>query len=164
MKMRFWQKTYIFTLALFLICLNVGILSLTFYTYQKNVEGTETTVIAEQYYVAQSFERDYEDMVKSNHSSSPSLLMQSFGAYYGKKGLYLAFERNGETVYSNFTNDYNIEKNALLHTDFDGERHILISSEICQGKYEMIFAKNVESLDTEFRMLMFSYTITAILL
>ena len=163
MKMRFWQKTYIFTLALFLICLNVGILSLTFYTYQKNVEGTETTVIAEQYYVAQSFERDYEDMVKSNHSSSPSLLMQSFGAYYGKKGLYLAFERNGETVYSNFTNDYNIEKNALLHTDFDGERHILISSEICQGKYEMIFAKNVESLDTEFRMLMFSYTITAIL-
>lgn len=162
MKMRFWQKTYIFTLVLFLICLNVGILSLTVYTYQKNVEATETAVTAEQYYVAMSFERDYEDMTKSNSYSSPSLLMQSFGTYYANKGLYLAFEEKGETIYTNFTNDYTIEHNALLHTDFDGKRHIVISSEICGGKYEMIFAKNVESLDSEFQALMLTYTFTAI--
>ena len=162
MKMRFWQKTYIFTLVLFLICLNVGILSLTVYTYQKNVEATETAVTAEQYYVAMSFERDYEDMTESSAYSSPSLLMQSFGAYYANKGLYLAFEENGEVVYSNFTNEYDIDKNALLHTDFDGKRHIVISSEICGGKYEMIFAKNVESLDSEFQALMLTYAFTAI--
>ena len=134
MKMRFWQKTYIFTLVLFLICLNVGILSLTVYTYQKNVEATETAVTAEQYYVAMSFERDYKDMTESNSYSSPSLLMQSFGTYYANKGLYLAFEEKGEVIYSNFTNEYDIDKNALLHTDFDGKRHIVISSEICGGK------------------------------
>ena len=162
MKMRFWQKTYIFTLVLFLICLNIGILSLTVYTYRKNVEATETAVTAEQYYVAMSFERDYKDMTESNSYSSPLLLMQSFGTYYANKGLYLAFEENGEVIYSNFTNDYDIEKNALLHTDFDGKRHIVISSEICDGKYEMIFAKNVESLDSEFRSLMLTYALTAI--
>ena len=162
MKMRFWQKTYIFTLVLFLICLNVGILSLTVYTYQKNVEATETAVTAEQYYVARSFERDFEDMTESNAYSSPSLLMQSFGTYYANKGLYLAFEENGETVYTNFTNEYTIEDNALLHTDFDGKRHIVISSEICDGKYVMIFAKNVETLDSEFQALMLTYAFTAI--
>ncbi len=162
MKMRFWQKTYIFTLVLFLICLNVGILSLTVYTYQKNVEATEIAVIAEQYYVAMSFERDFENMTESNSYSSPSLLMQSFGTYYANKGLYLAFEENGEVIYSNFTNEYDIDKNALLHTDFDGKRHIVISSEICGGKYEMIFAKNVESLDSEFQSLMLTYAFTAI--
>ena len=162
MKMRFWQKTYIFTLLLFLICLNVGILSLTVYTYQKNVEATETAVTAEQYYVAMSFERDYKDMTESNSYSSPSLLMQSFGTYYANKGLFLAFEENGEVIYSNFTNEYDIDKNALLHTDFDGKRHIVISSEICEGKYEMIFAKNVESLDSEFQALMLTYAFTAI--
>ena len=162
MKMRFWQKTYIFTLVLFLICLNVGILSLTVYTYQKNVEVTETAVTAEQYYVAMSFERDYKDMTESNSYSSPSLLMQSFGTYYANKGLCLAFEENGETIYTNFTNDYTIEDNALLHTDFDGKRHIVISSEICDGKYVMIFAKNVESLDSEFQALMLTYAFTAI--
>lgn len=162
MKMRFWQKTYIFTLVLFLICLNVGILSLTVYTYQKNVESTETAVTAEQYYVAMSFERDYKEMTESNSNSSPSLLMQSFGTYYANKGLFLAFEENGEVIYSNFTNEYGIDKNALLHTDFDGKRHIVISSEICDGKYEMIFAKDVESLDSEFQALMLTYALTAI--
>ena len=162
MKMRFWQKTYIFTLLLFLICLNIGILSLTVYTYQKNVASTETAVTAEQYYVAMSFERDYKEMTESNSNSSPSLLMQSFGTYYANKGLFLAFEENGEVIYSNFTNEYDINKNALLHTDFDGKRHIVISSEICDGKYEMIFAKDVESLDSEFQALMLSYALTAI--
>lgn len=162
MKMRFWQKTYIFTLVLFLICLNVGILSLTVYTYQKNVEATETAVTAEQYYVAMSFERDYEDMTESSSYNSPALLMQSFGSYYASKGLFLAFEENGEVIYSNSTNEYDIEENALLHTDFDGKRHIVISSEICSGKYVMIFAKNVESLDSEFQSLMLTYALTAI--
>lgn len=162
MKMRFWQKTYIFTLVLFLICLNVGILSLTVYTYQKNVEATETAVTAEQYYVAMSFERDYKDMTESNSYSSPSLLMQSFGSYYSNKGLHLAFKENGDTAYTNFTNDYTIEDNALLHTDLDGKRHIVISSEICDGKYVMIFAKNVEALDSEFQALMVTYAFTAI--
>jgi signal transduction histidine kinase len=162
MKMRFWQKTYIFTLLLFLICLNIGILSLTVYTYQKNVASTETAVTAEQYYVAMSFERDYKEMTESNSNSSPSLLMQSFGTYYANKGLFLAFEENGEVIYSNFTNEYGIDKNALLHTDFDGKRHIVISSEICDGKYEMIFAKDVESLDSEFQALMLTYALTAI--
>ncbi len=162
MKMRFWQKTYIFTLVLFLVCLNVGILSLTVYTYRKNVEATETAVIAEQYYVAMSFERDYDYLTETSAYSSPSLLMQSFGVYYADKGLFLAFKENESTIYSSFTNEYEINKNTLLHTDFEGKRHIVISSEICEGKYDMIFAKNVEFLDSEFRSLMFTYGLTSI--
>ncbi len=162
MKMRFWQKTYIFTLALFLLCLNLGILSLTVYTYRKNVDATETAVTAEQYYVAMSFERDFEDMTEAHSYSSPSLLMQSFGTYYRGKGLYLAFEENGEAVYSNFTDDFDIGKNVLMHTNLGGKRHIVISSEICGGKYVMIFAKNVESLDLEFKSLMIAYVLTAV--
>lgn len=161
MKMRFWQKTYLFTLVLFLICLNIGILSLTVYTYRKNVEATETAVSAEQYYIAMSFERDYKDLTEANANSSPSLLMQSFGTHYGNKGLYLAFQEDGNVIFSNFANDCEIEKNSLLHTDLDGKRHIVISSEICDGKYDFIFAKNVETLDAEFRSLMLTYALTA---
>ena len=91
MKMRFWQKTYIFTLVIFLICLNIGILSLTLYTYQKNIEAAETAVAAEQYYIAMSFERDYDALMESYENASPSLLMQSYGAHYGEKGLFTAF-------------------------------------------------------------------------
>lgn len=161
MKMRFWQKTYIFTLLLFLVCLNICILSLTVYTYRKNVEAAEATASAEQYYIAASFERDYKDLTEANKNASPSLLMQSFGTYYGNKGLYLAFEENGWVAYTNFKNEIEIEKDSLVHTDFDGRRHIVISSEICDGKYNMLFGKSVESLDSEFRSLMLTFILTA---
>ena len=162
MKLKFWQKTYIFTLVLFLICLNVGVLSLTFYTYRNTVEATETAVIAEQHYAAMSFERDYESIGIVNSYSSPSLLMQSYGAHYANKDARIAFEEGSEVVYSNFTNEYKSDSNSLYHTDFDEKRHIVISSEICNGRYKMIFAKNVESLDSEFSSLMITYTLTAV--
>lgn len=161
MKLRFWQKTYIFTLLLFLICLNICILSLTVYTYRRNVKAAEATASAEQYYIAASFERDYKDLTEANGSASPSLLMQSFGIYYGKKGLCLAFEENGKVIYSSFEDDIEAPENALAHTDLNGRRHIVISSDICGGKYNMIFGKSVESLDSEFRSLMLTFTLTA---
>ncbi len=161
MKMRFWQKTYIFTLAIFLICLNIGILSLTLYTYQKNIEAAETAVAAEQYYIAMSFERDYDALMESYENASPSLLMQSYGAHYGEKGLFIAFRKGAEELYSNFKSPYSVDKGTLIHTDFEEKRHILISAMVCDGEYELIIAKNVESLDSEFRSLMTTYSVTA---
>ncbi|MBE6551981.1 MAG: HAMP domain-containing histidine kinase [Ruminococcaceae bacterium] len=161
MKMRFWQKTYLFTLVLFLICLNMGIISLAMYTYRKNVSAAENAVSAEQYYIAMSFERDYADIKAAENATDAFLLMQSYGIYYRVRDVYLAFEENGEAVYSNFRDEYSISENTLLHTQLDGKRHILISSEICDGKYDLIFAKNVEHLDSEFRSLTMIYVLTA---
>lgn len=161
MKMRFWQKTYIFTLVIFLICLNIGILSLTLYTYQKNIEAAETAVAAEQYYIAMSFERDYDALMESYENASPSLLMQSYGAHYGEKGLFIAFRKGAEELYSNFKSPYSVDKGTLIHTVFEEKRHILISAMVCDGEYELIIAKNVESLDSEFRSLMTTYSVTA---
>ncbi len=162
MKMRFWQKTYIFTLILFLLCLNIGILSLTVYTSRKNVDTVESAVKAEQYYIAMNFERDNTHLVTTNTNlASPSLLMQSFGNYYSKKGVFIAFEQDGNIIYSNFKNEYDISSGQLVHTDFDGKRHIVISSSICDGLYDFIFAKDVSSLDEEFGSLIITYVATA---
>ena len=161
MKMRFWQKTYIFTLVIFLICLNIGILSLTLYTYQKNIEAAETAAAAEQYYVAMSFERDYDALIESDENANPSLLMQSYGAHYREKGLFIAFKKGTDELYSSFRNPYSVDKGTLVHAYLDGKRHILISVMICGGEYELIIAKNVEALDSEFRSLMTIYSVTA---
>ncbi len=162
MKMRFWQKTYIFTLILFLVCINIGILSLTVYTHKKNVESAEATASAEQYYIAMSFERDYTDLTESIENASPSLLMQTFGAHYQGKGILLSFKKNGNAVYNNFSEDIEINKDSLIHTDINGNRHIFISSSVCNGEYEMIFGKNISSVDNEFKSLMLTYAFTAL--
>ena len=162
MKMKFWQKTYLFTLILFLLCLNVGILSLTVYTHQKNIEAIESTASAEQNYIALSFERDYDSLVSDHPNATVTLLMQSFGSHYGNKGIYLAFEEKGRLLYTNFPHDYDTPANTIAHTNFDGQRHILISTEICNGTYTLVYGKNVESLHQEFRGLMVTYVITTL--
>ncbi len=155
--MRFWQKTYILTLAVFLICLNAGILSLTYYTYSKSVASAEATASAEQYYIARAFERDLEDI---GEHQSRELLMQSYGTYYSEKGISLSFSTDGKVVYSNISEDIEIKDDVLLHTELDGVRHIVICSSA--GGYRMIFAKNVESLNEEFNSLTFTYVMTAL--
>ncbi len=162
MKMKFWQKTYLFTLILFLLCLNVGILSLTVYTYRKNIEATEITASAEQNYIALSFERDYDSLMSDNPNATVTLLMQSFGAHYGNKGLFLTFEENGRLLYTNFPHNYQPPQNTITHIDFDGQRYILISTDICNGTYTLVYGKNVEALHQEFRGLMVTYVTTAL--
>lgn len=160
--MKFWQKTYLFTLILFLLCLNIGILSLTVYTYRKNIEATEITAFAEQSYIALSFERDHDSLMSDNPNATVTLLMQSFGVHYGNKGLYLTFEENGRLLYTNFPHNYQTPQNTITHTAFDGQRHILISTDICDGAYTLVYGKNVESLHQEFRGLMVTYVTTAL--
>lgn len=159
MKMRFWQKTYILTLVLFLACLNSGILSLTLFTYSKSVRSAEESAGAEQYYIARSFERDLGDMLASGAEQSPSLLMTSYGAYYSERGVFLAFESDGKTLFSNLPEAVEAEEGTLFHKDIGGVRHIIICSDA--GGYSMVFAKNVESLDSEFRALTLTYLLTS---
>lgn len=158
--MRFWQKTYLLTLVLFLICLNAGIISLTLFTHSKSVRSAEETAGAEEYYIARSFERDLEDMLAAGAEQSPSLLMNSYCNYYAPRGVFLAFESGAGTVFSNFPEPIDAEVGTLFHKNIYGARHIVICSEA--GGYKMIFAKNVESLDSEFRALTLTFVLTAL--
>ena len=162
MKMRFWQKTYIFTLILFLFCINVGVLSLTVYTHRKNVQSAEATASAEQYYLAMSFERDYSDLMEMNENPSPTLLMQTFGTHYENQGIMLSFNKGGENIYKNHSEQIEIASDSLIHTEINGERHIVISASVCNGEYELVFGKNISSVDDEFKSLMITYVITAL--
>lgn len=161
MKLRFWQKAYLFTLALFLVCINAGILSLTVYTHSKNVKSAEEAAKAQQYYVAMSFERDVEYI--ENNGGGLALLMEAFGAHYRDKGLAIAFYEGEEVLYSNIPFAYTAEDDTLSHMDVEGERHILITASVCEGRYRLVTAKNVETLDEEFRSLMVLYLLTALL-
>ena len=162
MKMRFWQKTYILTLILFLVCLNAGIISLTLFTHSKSVRSAEETAGAEEYYIARSFERDLEDMLAAGAEQSPMLLMNSYGNFYAQRGVFLAFKNEAETIFSNLPASIDAARGTIFHKNIDGVRYIVICSEA--GGYKLTFAKNVESLDSEFRALTLTYVLTSIVI
>ena len=61
----------------------------------------------EQYYIAKSFERDYEDMNAAGSGASPTLLMQSYGKYYMTQNTLLAFTDGDTVIYSTFLKTIN---------------------------------------------------------
>ena len=162
MKIRFWQKTYILMLALFLVCLNAGIISLTLFTHSRSVRSAEESAVAEEYYVARSFERDLEDMLAAGAVQSPMLLMNSYGNFYAQRGVFLAFESEEKTVFSNLPEPIDTESGTIFHKNIDGVRYIVICSEA--SGYEMIFAKNIEALNDEFRALTLTYIIISLVI
>ena len=165
MKTRFWKKTYILTLLLFLFCLYAGLFSLAFYTYGKEVDNAEDACRYEQSYIVRSFERDYADLTSQGGETSPSLLMNSYDRYYSKEGIQLSFQKDGRAVYSSGGKGPDFENAAedgkLSQTRIGGERFIVITSPVCEDEYSMLYAKNVSSLDSEFRALMTTYALVA---
>ncbi len=161
MKMRFWQKTYIFTLIIFLVCLNIGILAVAVYTYNRSVKAEEDTAFSQQYYIAMCVERDYDDLSDYQKNKNTVRLMTIYGELYASQGYYIEFRENENIIYSNFGSMKGIDANHIMHKDIYGKRHIILSRNICEEKYIFVFGKNVEELNDEYRSLMIIYVITA---
>lgn len=162
MKIRFWQKTYLFTILLFLTCMYIGIFSLAFYTYHRNLENAENACLAEQQYIATSFERDYRDLRETSGTSNPLLLMHSYGSNYEKQQIYLTFSENDKSVYSTFQIEPNTPViGTISQSRINNVRHILIASEICDGKYTLVYGKSASYIDKEFSTLITTYTLVA---
>ena len=151
--MRFWQKTYLWTLVLFLVCLNAGIFSLVYYTYHQNVKAAEDACRAEYDYIARSFARDYADMQSAEGDASPVLLMQSYITYYGARDVRIAFFEESDAVISSLGDVKPLtEPDTVTQVKVGGRRYVVIRSTI-EDIYDFVYAKNVSSLDREFRSL-----------
>lgn len=160
MKTRFWKKAYLFTLILFLGCLNAAVLSLTVYSYRRNVAAAEETAKAEEYYIAFSFDRDLSDIGDSPDYSARDL-MEHFGENYSSRGRLLAFLHDGDIIYSDVPEGLIPESDTVSHVYFEGVRHIVIRNTVFETGYELVFAKDASDLDADLRSLGAAFAITA---
>ena len=159
--MRFWHKTFLLTLALFLLCLNAGIFSLAFYTYQKNVSAVEDSCRAENDYIARSFERDYFDRIVAGKGTDPAVLMKSYGAHYLQQGIRLAFYEGDVCLYTSFAEGTALPSaGSMTQIKQEGMRHVVIGSTV-NNRYRFVYGKAVGSLDEDYRSLMITFAFIA---
>lgn len=155
--MRFWHKTFLLTLVLFLLCLNAGIFSLAYYTYQKNVSAVEDACRAENDYIARSFERDYFDVIIAGKGTDPVLLMRSYGTHYLSQGIRLAFYEGDVCLYTSFEEGTALPAaGSMTQIKPDGVRHVAIGS-VVNNRYRFVYAKAVGSLDEDYHSLMITF-------
>lgn len=153
--MKFWQKTFILTLALFLVCFGSGIFALAVFFNGQLVENCENTCLAEQFYIAKSFAADCE--YTSATGGSLGELIMSYSEYYAGDGIILAVEYGGETG-----GDTELMKIALeaeisggegertyFQRRVDGKRYIFIKSGLDKGS--ITYIKDISYLDEDWR-------------
>lgn len=150
MKMKFFERTYLLTLILFLLFLNGGFFSLAAYTHHKSVKSAEQLCLSEEYTVRSAFERDFS----TSDGTSDYLLQVTYGTFYRSKDIHLSFQKDGNTTYSDLPQGLEApEAGKLIQQKVDGKRYILISQTACDGAYILTYSKDVSYLDREFKQL-----------
>ncbi len=160
MKLKFWQKTYLLTLLLFLICLSVGILSMAVFTYRKEIKSAQNTAQIELLLLANAFEQDCSDLDDSIKKDGSLLIMEVYGSYYKRHDARLLFTEGDEELYNSF--EEIIERPSAGHLAIRkaGTRYILITYDLCDGKYRLTYGKNIDSIDREFKSMLTVFLLT----
>lgn len=163
MKLKFWQKTFILTLIIFLVSLNVGVFSLALYTYRRDLESERAGCRAEVYYIARAFERDYADLTSAGEGADISLLADSYCSFYAKRGVRLEFVSAEKVLSSGFRGGHReLAANTEGFDKSEGERYFLVSATVCGDKYTLIYGRSFAGTDGEFRSLMLTFVLISL--
>ena len=168
--MKFWQKTFILTLALFLVCFAVGIFSVAvFFNGQLN-ESCEETCLAEQFYIVKSFAADSEYATSTGESVSE--LIMSYYEYYYSEGIVLAIDYGGEKSFASdvataellriaYSIDHGGSEDQLTYfqKSVNGSRYIFVKSPLEGGS--ITYVKDISYLDDEWAAMTWIFVIIA---
>lgn len=168
--MKFWQKTFILTLTLFLICFAVGIFSVAvFFNGQLN-ESCEETCLAEQFYIVKSFAADSEYATSTGESVSE--LIMSYYEYYYSEGIVLAIDFDGNRSFAtdvataellriaySIDHDGTEDQRTYFQKSVDGNRYIFVKSPL-EGGY-ITYIKDISYLDEEWAAMTWIFVVIA---
>ena len=154
MRRRFFEKTYLVTLVLFLIFLNISIIVLCIFTFDSTMESTKRACLAEENAVKSAFENEAATL----SDEGVYLLQVSYGSFYREKGIYLNFETDGKATFSSIPDGIEAAlPNSISSVKEKDGFYILIKDSIANGKYTMTYAKDVSYLYDEFVRLSFCF-------
>ena len=154
MKMKFFEKTYLIALSLFLVFMNLCIIILCVLTFNRNVESTQNVCISEGNAVRDAFENDMQGL----DGDGIYLLQVSYGSFYAEKGIYLSFEENDKITFSSVPEGIELPDINTVSTKKHGEKHyMLIKESVGNGKYLMTYVRDVSYLYKEFTTLAYWY-------
>lgn len=154
MRMKFFERSYILTLVLFLVFFNGAIFLLEYFTYQRNLDSEIQVARSEQYLISEAYERDHS----SGGKYKSDVLQNSYGSFYLEKGIMLSFSKDGEVTFSNITEGAVIPQSDVLSIDkIGGRKHILISKYICDGDILLTYAKDINELEEELSKLIITF-------
>ena len=105
--MKFWQKTFMIVLLVFVISFNLCMLIVMHFSYKEELRSAKMKALGEVHFIASSISKDIEGRNILDKMSSDSLnkIFDSYLTYYSEQGIMLAFYREDEEIDSTFPED-----------------------------------------------------------
>lgn len=159
-RLKFFEKSYLITLLLFLVLLNGCVFLLAVDSQKKLSVAAEQVCHAELLCIAEAFEKDYA----ISDEEGDDLLMLSYTSFYSRDGILLCFAKEGEALRSEIPSRFSLPPAGQYILDrIDGRRQIIISETICEGEYTLTYAKDISYLDEQLKQLAYSFGLVSLL-
>ena len=150
-KKKFFERTYLLTLLLFLLFLNGCVFALAYYTHAGNLDAAKDVCRSGETAALEAYLRDRETLDDVNEL----LLQVSYGNFYRKKEVYLAFTQGGEITFTSLPAGMDCpEAGKMTDLRLDGRRYLVFTEEAGEDGLLFTYASDVTYLDEEFRTLM----------
>lgn len=102
--MKFWQKTFLFTLSLFLLAFDGGVFLLAHSAFESSLNSERERSLNEHYFISLSFAKDISAIKQrtsgeDNNSALRSLFF-AYAAYFQEQDVYLELLKDGNTLFA----------------------------------------------------------------
>lgn len=153
--LRFWQKTYVLSLALFLAALFGGIAFIGWQNQEQTLASEVDKARSEQHFIAQSLSQDLAALEEGEFRLRAAALARSYGEYYSASGILIDLGFEGESLYSNIPD----QNGEAPRETVEGEQvwsrvtlgavpYLIVTSALPDGPegYELVCARSLGDL------------------
>lgn len=164
--MKFWQKTFLILLAVFVFTFNISMVIILHFTYEEELRGIKDKATGEAYFIASSLATDFASLEKIGNESleSKRSAFKNYSTYYKQKQVVLGLYKEESMVESSLPYmlsdglDLEIEEDAQKIWTKQGEegKYMVVMSRLLAPyeQYKLCYAYEISSLDTSSQRLM----------
>lgn len=151
--MKYWQKTFICTLILFIITFDIGVLCLANETFRTSLQSEKNISVSEHDIITESLGRDISAILARDNNSESAIksLLDTYYSHYSGRGVYIELLENGEKLNSSIPFDTNLvkmqdAKTVTVVKNNDG-KYVLVGGDLPDlQEYYLICAKDITSV------------------
>lgn len=157
--MKFWQKTYLSIILIFLIAFDAAIFFLISRSYSLSREQFHSTALNEQYAIQQSLQSRLADVSSLYHAfNAKNLRMYAapYGDYYAGQNIFIELYYGDDVVYSNFPSamaerpelEIGAGEKNIVERNVDGILYYIVANRLDEPDPDIkfVYIKNIQAL------------------
>lgn len=152
--MRVWEKSYLYTLMLFVLIFFICIFIIFFSSYTAMLSAERDAAMNETHFISKAVSSDISALENREADSNQALynVFSAYGKYYKRLGIYTTLLKDSDVIYSNSNENIHnfVYENAMVckTVSVDSHKYVHITNALqeTQGSFTLIYQKNIDTV------------------